>query len=108
MTPIHTSVVWAFFHSGLRKAGTPFEIASTPVTAAPPEANALRTTNTVTAATPGERPPAWTWGPTGNGWRWPDITWYRPAAQVSARLVMNTYVGTAKSRPDSRTPSRFP
>jgi hypothetical protein len=29
----------------LRKAGTPFEIASTPVTAAPPEANALATTN---------------------------------------------------------------
>ena len=30
------SVVRALRHSGLRNAGTPFEIASTPVTAAPP------------------------------------------------------------------------
>ena len=30
----------AFFHSGFLKAGTPLEIASTPVTAAPPEAKA--------------------------------------------------------------------
>src|SRR5262245_38485931 len=41
--PMTTSVVRAFFHSGLRKAGTPFEIASTPVTAAPPDANACST-----------------------------------------------------------------
>src|SRR5437867_3345413 len=40
--PIHIKVVRAFFHSGRLKAGTPLEIASTPVTAAPPEANALR------------------------------------------------------------------
>ena len=39
-----TSVVRAFFHAGLRNAGTPFEIASTPVTAAPPDANACSTT----------------------------------------------------------------
>ena len=39
-----TRVVRAFFHAGSRKAGTPFEIASTPVTAAPPEANAWSTT----------------------------------------------------------------
>ena len=37
-----TSVVRAFFHAGSRNAGTPFEIASTPVTAAPPEANAVQ------------------------------------------------------------------
>ena len=36
------SVVRAFFHSGGLNAGTPFEIASTPVTAAPPEAKACR------------------------------------------------------------------
>ena len=40
-----TSVERAFFHSGCLNAGTPFEIASTPVTAAPPEANARKTTN---------------------------------------------------------------
>ena len=36
-----TSVSRAFFHAGLRNAGTPLEIASTPVTAAPPEPNAF-------------------------------------------------------------------
>ena len=40
-----TSVVRAFFHSGFLNAVTPFEIASTPVTAAPPDAKACRTTN---------------------------------------------------------------
>ncbi len=40
-----TSVLRAFSHSGRRKAVTPLEMASTPVTAAPPEAKALRTTN---------------------------------------------------------------
>ncbi len=39
--PIHMSVVLALRHSGGLNAGTPLEIASTPVTAAPPEANAL-------------------------------------------------------------------
>ena len=43
--PMITSVVRAFFHAGLRNAGTPFEIASTPVTAAPPDANACSTTH---------------------------------------------------------------
>ena len=42
--PMTTSVCRAFFHAGSLKAGTPFEIASTPVTAAPPEANALART----------------------------------------------------------------
>ena len=43
VAPMITSVRRAFSHSGLRKAVTPFEIASTPVTAAPPDANALST-----------------------------------------------------------------
>ena len=34
----------AFFQAGWRKAGTPLEMASTPVTAAPPEAKACSTT----------------------------------------------------------------
>jgi hypothetical protein len=42
--PMTTRVERALRHSGLRKAGTPFEIASTPVTAAPPEAKACNTT----------------------------------------------------------------
>ncbi len=43
--PMMTSVVRAFFHAGSLNAGTPLEIASTPVTAAPPEAKACSTTN---------------------------------------------------------------
>ena len=38
--PIHISVVRAFFHSGGRNAGTPFEMASTPVIAVLPDASA--------------------------------------------------------------------
>jgi hypothetical protein len=38
-TPIHTSVAAAFFDSGRRKAGTPLEIASTPVSATAPDEN---------------------------------------------------------------------
>ena len=41
--PITTRVWRAFFHSGFLNAGTPLEIASTPVTAAPPDANAWST-----------------------------------------------------------------
>ena len=44
------SVVRAFFHSTGLNAGTPFETASTPVTAAPPDANAFRMMKSVTGA----------------------------------------------------------
>ena len=37
MTPIQTNVFAAFFDSGRRNAGTPFEMASTPVSATAPE-----------------------------------------------------------------------
>ncbi len=47
-----TSVWRAFFHDGSLNAGTPLEMASTPVTAAPPEAKACRTRNQPTALTP--------------------------------------------------------
>ena len=42
--PMSTSVCRAFRHDGSLNAGTPLEMASTPVTAAPPEANACSTT----------------------------------------------------------------
>ena len=45
-----TSVVRAFFHSGgSLNADTPLEMASTPVTAAPPEAKACRMTRSSSA-----------------------------------------------------------
>ena len=43
--PMTISVERAFFHSGFLNAGTPLEIASTPVMAAPPEAKACSTRN---------------------------------------------------------------
>ena len=57
IVPMITRVERAFFHEGSLNAGTPFEIASTPVTAAPPDANACSTTN---SAAPWKMPdPAW-------------------------------------------------
>ena len=46
--PIHISVVRAFFHSGGRNAGTPFEMASTPVIAVLPDASACSPRNSPT------------------------------------------------------------
>ncbi len=64
--PIHISVVRAFRHSGGLKAGTPLEIASTPVTAAPPEANACRIRNRLIAPVVSA-----TSAGIGSGWRSP-------------------------------------
>ena len=70
ITPSVASVVAAFRPCGRRNAFTPFAIASTPVSAVEPDANARRTTNSVTAPVPaasdaGRRPagnPRWrTW-----------------------------------------------
>ena len=52
MTPRMKSVLAAFFACGCRNALTPFEIASTPVSAADPDANARSSRNTVTAPVP--------------------------------------------------------
>ena len=52
IAPIATRVWAAFLPCGGRKALTPFEIASTPVRAAAPEANARSTTKSPTAPTP--------------------------------------------------------
>ncbi len=45
INPIQTSVVAAFFDSGRRNAGTPFEIASTPVSATAPDEKPLSRMN---------------------------------------------------------------
>ena len=56
ITIIQVSVVRAFFHSGGLNAGTPSEIASTPVRAAQPELKARRMTKTVSAPEPANAP----------------------------------------------------
>src|SRR5512133_3653098 len=72
--PIHTRVIWALRHSGLRNAGTPFEIASTPVTAAPPDANARRRMKTVTTPATGVSEPLAICCGIGYGATWPART----------------------------------
>ena len=52
-TAIATSVADAFFDSGGRNAGTPFETASTPVIAVQPLANAVSSRNVVSGCVPG-------------------------------------------------------
>src|SRR5207247_11003056 len=52
IAPMIASVSAAFFDCGRLKALTPFEIDSTPVRAAEPDANARRRTKTVTVPTP--------------------------------------------------------
>ena len=51
-TAMVTSVAEAFFDSGGRNAGTPFDTASTPVIAVQPLANAVRSRNVVSLAWP--------------------------------------------------------
>ena len=56
MTAIHVSVVAAFFDSGLRNAGTPSAIASTPVSATAPDENAR---SMMSAVVPVSSAPFW-------------------------------------------------
>src|SRR5260370_25910801 len=49
MSPIHRRTVAAFFDSGGRNSGTPLEMASTPVRAEHPDANARNKSQVVTA-----------------------------------------------------------
>jgi hypothetical protein len=92
---------------GRRKAGTPLEIASTPVSAVQPDENARSTRSD--KATPVS--------PTCSGLMsypalsatggFPSDACNPPTAIITMTPAMNRYVGTAKVRPDSRTPRRF-
>ncbi|CAM5655644.1 hypothetical protein SCYAM73S_01770 [Streptomyces cyaneofuscatus] len=107
-SPIIASVVAAFLDFGLRKAGTPLLIASTPVRAAQPEEKARRRRKT-------SAKPAMPWcsGLISNSEVGACIvsprTRPRNAPQRSMRKTPATkrYVGTANSFPDSLTPRRF-
>jgi hypothetical protein len=76
-------VVAAFFDFGLRNAGTPLLIASTPVSAALPEENARNTRNT--SASP-ER-----WSPSSISWKSAlsaGISWPSRNARVAPQITM--------------------
>src|SRR6266540_4847721 len=102
IAPMIRSVRAAFLPGGGRNALTPFEIASTPVSAAAPEANARRMTNTPTAPAPAAR---------GSGTcacvHVPTAHLPTPVPISASIARTNPYVGTANRIPDSRTPRRF-
>src|SRR3989442_2629218 len=104
ITAIATSVAEALRLSGGRKAGTPFETASTPVIAVQPLENAVRSVNVVSM--PVALSEASAAGSTG--WSEPVAYRHAPTAIIARMLMMKKYVGAAKSRADSRTPRRLP
>src|SRR5262249_30505733 len=97
-----TRVRAAFFPAGARNALTPFETASTPVSAAAPAANARSRTKTVTAPAPAA---------IGSGaWAWahaPVAHLPTPVPTSTSMARTNPYVGIANRIPDSRTPRRL-
>ena len=97
-------VMAAFLDSGRLNAETPFEITSTPVTAAHPAAKARRIRNTVRPSSAGDGLPAFAttvWCPS------PQKTCTAPAPNMRSSVPMAIYVGMAKIRPDSRVPRRL-
>src|SRR5262245_26667878 len=103
--PSATSVCRACFHSTGRNAGTPLEIASTPVIAVLPEASACSATNIGTSAKTDRVPPV----VTGGGTTMDPVAARATPTTINDRMQkMNTYVGAAKILPDSRTPRRLP
>jgi hypothetical protein len=105
--PISSSVVAAFRLLGALNAGTPLAIASTPVRAVHPDANARSARNT----SPSEERPVSSGltsqsalSATGAS---PNNVRNSPQATMPSTPTTNRYVGSANARPDSRTPRRF-
>src|SRR5262245_5328899 len=102
IAPMISSVRAAFLPGGGLNALTPFEIDSTPVSAAAPEAKARSTTKTVTAPAPAAR---------GSGTcacgQLPVAHFETPVPIIKSIATTNPYVGIAKAIPDSLTPRRF-
>jgi len=101
MTPMMVSVAAALRPWGRRKADTPLEMASMPVSAVEPEEKACRTRNRPMEAVP-----------TGSGegtatCGHPPRHFTRPTPIRANIDTTNPYVGTANRSPDSRTPRRF-
>src|SRR6516225_9118821 len=92
------SDAWVRRALGWRNSGTALAIASTPVSAEQPEANARRISRAPTVSVAGPR-----WWPSGTaGW-----VRNRPPRITAAMATMNSSVGTVKTLADSETPHRF-
>jgi hypothetical protein len=96
--PSQTSVAWARRAPGWRNSGTALAMASTPVSAEQPEANARRMRRSPTVSVAG---PMW-WSSGTAGW-----ARSRPPRITAAMATMNSSVGTVKTLADSATPHRF-
>ncbi len=96
-----SSVVRALRHSVGLNTGTALEIASMPVIAVEPEANARRISRmpTLSVAVSGGLGVAWKLRPAASP---------RPTPTSTIIVRMNRYVGAANSAPAWRTPRRFP
>ena len=99
-----TSVWDACFDSGGRKAGTPSEIASTPVIAEQPFENAVRSMKVVSALVPA----VCSGVVVTMGTTLPVTTFHRPAKTRLRMAKTKKYVGMEKIRPASRRPRRLP
>ncbi len=93
----------AFFASGGLNAGTPLAMASTPVSATEPPANALSSSRMPSVSVPNGRAV----GSGGTGVTVPVMMWKAPMPTIASASPTKRYVGTAKMFPDSRRPRRF-
>src|SRR4029450_6859047 len=97
MTPMMAKVSAALVACGRRNAGTPFEIASTPVSAGAPEEKALSTAKSPMAVA---TVAAFAIGSTGAVAGQPPTHWYKPIAIVARIAATNPYGGIAHSAPE--------
>ena len=104
--PIHTIVAAAFFASGRRNIGTPFEIASTPVSATAPDENPFRSRKKLSDP-PNSLSPSKRSGSNGTLSMSPANDPIRPITMSNPSTTMYTYVGIANRRPDSLIPRMF-
>jgi hypothetical protein len=95
-TPRAISVRWAVLTRGLRKAGTPLAIASTPVTAEQPAAKALSSSTIPSAWVPGAR----LLPMIASLWEWTS-----PITIVVRTLTMKIAAGNSSSLADSAIPN---
>jgi hypothetical protein len=106
--PSSNSVVAAFLLFGGLKAGTPLEMASTPVSAAQPDENVRRSRNTNAKLVRWLSSAEITRSALGARRSWPRMnTRTSPVRIIAMMTMMNAYVGMENAVPDSRRPRRF-
>src|SRR5207248_4421430 len=86
-----------------RKAGTPFAIASTPVSAVDPDANARKMMNKPNACAPG----GIRFGAGAATGQVANLQRATPTTTITRIESTNAYVGMANNAPDSFVPRRF-